>query len=691
MRSIILALLGSGCTLAHPYVSPSPVFSDRKSSRTTTTFDPIRSDVLGSIPTLLPVVHAHHDGHHYSHILPKEPGPGASLHYAEESGYKGYGGGAYAVVTPNYKVPSVVLDHIYAIDEVAVADNGNLQINFGDAMAFENSRKHWGELKQFVFVTYTPKCGDFHKKDRCYFLANALSFDESTFTVTALGDAADIGEVTHDLHLAFGSYKDTLASGLHARQDTNTSNNLPVYTGPDTTVENIGHVAPDCTAPADIKYGLRTACNGPYFDEDIDDDLGYGDADAFSWGSFAMDTILEPVGNQTSLTPVKRQQKQTFIQKAKEAVKEKVKGVGNKLVDAGKTIGGAVATGAEFTKNAFLGKPTERQYEFTKIVVPQSKDSAECKRNKDSCTPKGAKAVKAPWDGDSILLKSFGTAPDELDLNKLRAGGRQTLKNQFLNIYCVNCGLSGSVKLKGSITIQVGKGVQDGTLSMEADLKIGVGIGIYAQKFHQETFNTALYTVPLSPFTIGVATIGPFISIGTRTILTANITGQALARADVRLTKSKYVWDFNAGKTREHNFKPDFDPKFEVEGNIALSAEFGIPVSLDFGIDTFSACSRCKAKIFLETFPYIKASAETAIEGSINKLNGTNFGLKLVNNCSGVSTQISIGNKVSVGFDGFGFVQNSALLHETEPRVLKSWCLGYVVHTPALVSIRVQR
>ena len=191
----------------------------------------------------------------------------------------------------------MVLDHIYSIEEIEIASNGNLLINFNDANAFEYSRKQWGGLSQFVFVTYTPGCGDFHKKDRCYFLANSLSFDETTFTITAHGDAADIGEVTHDVHLSFGSYRDQVASSLHARQESNTTN-LPVWTGPDTRHEEIGHVSPDCTAPVDTKYGLRTACQGSYFDDDLDIQLGFDNFNAFSWGSFASDTLLESVGNE---------------------------------------------------------------------------------------------------------------------------------------------------------------------------------------------------------------------------------------------------------------------------------------------------------------------------------------------------------------------------------------------------------
>ncbi|KAH7095083.1 hypothetical protein FB567DRAFT_574941 [Paraphoma chrysanthemicola] len=679
MKPYLLALLTAGCTLAHP--SPSFTYDDAESSQTFDT-SPIRHDILGPIPTLLPVVHALHDGRHYDHFVPKQPGHGASLHYAEEDDFAGHSGGAYAIVTPNFKLHSIVLDHIYHIDEVSVASNGDLRINFGHVNAFEHGRRQWSSPEQLVFVTYTPGCGDFHRKDRCYFLAETIVFDEDTFTVIVIGGAADLGDVTHDVQLSWGSYKEDVSSSLHKRQQYNNVT-LPVWPGPgDTRNEKIGHVAPTCTPPVDNKYGLPTACQGTYFDDDLDSQLGYKDAEDFAWGSFAIDTLLESVGNETTLSPgmrkrfIKIPNPIAAIKKKVQEFKQSIKELPNKVVTVVKTVGAVVSKVAEFGKNIITGQPTTAEYEFTKLLLPQKADSAECKKTPDSCKPTGAKAVKSPWDGDAILIKSFGTAPQEEDIAKLRQGGRQTLKHQFLNIYCVNCGLSGSAKLKGNVTIKIGQGVTDGSLSLEADLKVGVGIGVYAQMYRQETFNHALFKVPLSPFTIGIATIGPWLTIGARAVLTANITGLALARADVKLAKSSYVWDFKAGKTKESNFKPEFDPSFEVNGNIALSAEFGIPVSLDFGIDTFATCQKCSAKIFVETYPYIRASAEMSAEANWSKVDGAKYNFKAIDGCKGISTRIDVGNKVSVGFNGFGFVQNSALIHETEPRVLKSWCLG---------------
>lgn len=53
---------------------------------------------------------------------------------------------------------------------------------------------------------------------------------------------------------------------------------------------------------------------------------------------------------------------------------------------------------------------------------------------------------------------------------------------------------------------------------MEGDipnLSIGVGIGIFAEWERSDVWKQNLYDIPVSPFTVGFATIGPIISIGT--------------------------------------------------------------------------------------------------------------------------------------------------------------------------------
>lgn len=159
------------------------------------------------------------------------------------------------------------------------------------------------------------------------------------------------------------------------------------------------------------------------------------------------------------------------------------------------------------------------------------------KEKKEACEPKeGAKGVESPWGDKAILLKSFGNLPKE---KSLRPSGnrKQTTVNKggFLNIYCVSCGITGALTTKGSIIFGI-TGIKGGKLEGAIpNLGVGVGIGVYGEYVEEKDIETKLYDIPLSPFTIGFATIGPILSIGTHIKMGVKMSGNIHARKLLRL------------------------------------------------------------------------------------------------------------------------------------------------------------
>lgn len=193
----------------------------------------------------------------------------------------------------------------------------------------------------------------------------------------------------------------------------------------------------------------------------------------------------------------------------------------------------------------------------------------------------------------------------------------------------------------------------------------------------------------MSPFTIGVLTIGPYISIGTRATVMVNATGTLLARADLEFAKAKFSYDFKKGAGKQIGFNPQFVPKFEAEGEIQLAATFGVPVAIKVGLSTAKGCKRCEAAVGIEDYPHIKAEARFGLQASFGGQNITALrdpnqnstleaGVKKINNCTGVWAGLSIGNDLSMVFNGFGFIEQQIDLWKMPNYPIKSWCLGYV-------------
>lgn len=194
-----------------------------------------------------------------------------------------------------------------------------------------------------------------------------------------------------------------------------------------------------------------------------------------------------------------------------------------------------------------------------------------------------------------------------------------------------------------------------------------------------EQFDVNLFNVPISPFTIGVLTVGPFVSIDAKTDLTLNATGTALVRADASISNAKFSYDFKTGKATQVGFKPVFKPLFQAEGEIDVLADFGVPVGLKVGVSTMKGCSHCEGSIGVQNYPYIKATAQAGLEASAslnsaNKVTGSG-GFKETNGCKGIFATLSIGNDVSLTFDGFGFATGQYDVYKSAEYQIKSWCL----------------
>jgi hypothetical protein len=94
-----------------------------------------------------------------------------------------------------------------------------------------------------------------------------------------------------------------------------------------------------CNAPTDTKYGLPSACNGPHFDETLDEKLGYKTSKDFPWADWVgtvtlVDPHTEPEIFNTEASPSTSLNKRGLLDNAQK-LKDKA---GNLLREKKKTI-----------------------------------------------------------------------------------------------------------------------------------------------------------------------------------------------------------------------------------------------------------------------------------------------------------------------------------------------------------------
>ena len=115
-----------------------------------------------------------------------------------------YDASVFAIVTPNFKNFSVVLDHSAHLT-VSASDGNTLIIRFSDADAFAHSQQNWGADVGLLSITYTAGWGGYDNGERCYFSATAATYDNSGLVVVVTGSSIALQDAIHDANVVWGS------------------------------------------------------------------------------------------------------------------------------------------------------------------------------------------------------------------------------------------------------------------------------------------------------------------------------------------------------------------------------------------------------------------------------------------------------------------------------------------------------
>jgi hypothetical protein len=162
--------------------------------------------------------------------------------------------------------------------------------------------------------------------------------------------------------------------------------------------------------------------------------------------------------------------------------------------------------------------------------------------------------------------------------------------------------------------------------------------------------------------------------LGTHVTFEANAKGRVLAGAEFGLKKATARIDFiNPLSSSKSNWTPYFQPVFQADGEIMLSAELGLPIGLKCGV-TVASWSKSVA-IYDE--PSVKAIAEFAASAKLDASGKLIAGVLVKNGCAGISTQVQWRNRLWA--DVLGLKQWD--LYDTNYNTLAQGCIALPLPT----------
>ncbi|KAK4450584.1 hypothetical protein QBC34DRAFT_296884 [Podospora aff. communis PSN243] len=649
-------------------------------------------DHTGPLDTLMPAVHWNCDTMPATNVIPIKPGTGSNMYYGVSDPDKA---GYFAFLTHFFTKPSVNLDHCHHVKTVEHS-GGGLVIAFRSREAYNHAVETWVLEDELILIAFVAGCGDHAKGERCFFRARAvdLVFKDGELVVVAGGKSCRPEDVTSGGETEWGWWKPPkprpppvggpgttsceTASGsptgpsrsfsysvtaspsvsFSSASSSRPEHSVSSSSGPSASASSSSAFSsafssgasssssavieePEsttCIPPADTKYGLPTACLGPDFDYDLDEHRGWTDLpqeyvdfiqtlapeihddgvpsdgseyDDYDWlrRRALVRTPFNPNGTHRGT-----------LRRRATCVLPFLCIDGNTVRAAGKVVDDIKKAGRiEGSIN------TDIKFEIPNLADPDSPAN----RIKDL----SAKQIESPW-GRSVLLKAFGTPEDQ------RLGAH-------LNIFCVDCGVTGSAKLAGKVKWSTFEGFKftEGHIKVTMDAKLALKLGVDAQIKLEQTFQTSLFELGLPGLSWGVATIGPMVSVGAKVTLEAAANGRLLVGAEMGLQSAEVNFDVvDHKKTRSQNWTPYFTPVLQAEGELMLSASLGLPIGLKCGIKIASF----DKSLGIIDEPSIKGVAQIA--ASIGLENGTTFkgGLSSANGCQGISCQVSWQNRLYV-------------------------------------------
>jgi hypothetical protein len=162
--------------------------------------------------------------------------------------------------------------------------------------------------------------------------------------------------------------------------------------------------------------------------------------------------------------------------------------------------------------------------------------------------------------------------------------------NPGIELFCVNCGVTGNIQVIGSVSISAAQGFYAGTIGMQGNLQAGLFVGINGFYEWQKELDVNILSAGLPGFSIpDVVTIGPELALDISASITVDAVGQILVGTSYSWPALSATLDvMNSANSQRSGFSPAVTRQFDVYGDVTATASIGLPVTLSFGINFFS-------------------------------------------------------------------------------------------------------
>jgi len=237
-----------------------------------------------------------------------------------------------------------------------------------------------------------------------------------------------------------------------------------------------------------------------------------------------------------------------------------------------------------------------------------------------------------------------------------------------MSVYCVACGFTGSMHIKGQISYAIAKGFTKAQVNLDGNVQLSLTAAIILQqKQIQKSFEKKLITLPLSPFKIpGILSVGPQASFSIGAVAMAQASGGIQAGFTIGWTPSVVIDLLNTKNSGSTGLVPTFSPIVKLNTDITATLSAYVIGSLSVGVDVLGGKWSLQAGIYEKGT--LQAGLTSQIDASVGK-----GGITSSSTCLGATVSFEFINDIYVAVDALGI--NYSLSHVDKS--LPGTCIGF--------------
>lgn len=213
------------------------------------------------------------------------------------------------------------------------------------------------------------------------------------------------------------------------------------------------------------------------------------------------------------------------------------------------------------------------------------------------------------------------------------------------SIQCIGCRVQGRMHVDVHIAFSIADGLKSGTINVDLDptkvvVQFGMTLDVKASgekggplkefKLKEQVFASALSALGIP----NIFFLGPGFSVNVALNLALEGSAQILLGGTLDIAAGSYYYDLlNSSMNGYDGLEPTFDPVAKANGSLTLTADLGLPVKLEFGINLF------KGK-FQQTAAFVE---HPSVYGSVTVANNNP-------DCNGFDFKVGLKNRIYLAF-----------------------------------------